>query len=89
MRENGPGRFRAVFLAFLHLSCRRSHALEQLGMGTLVASSAKGTTSIPPKPALSGVVYDPGRPSAQRSHGLDPPWRPTRHPYTMTPETAI
>ena len=41
MRENGPGRFRAVFLAFLHLSCRRSHALEQLGMGTLVASSAK------------------------------------------------
>ena len=45
MRENGLGRFQAVFLAFLHLSCRRSHALEQLGMGTLVASS---TTSPPP-----------------------------------------
>ena len=58
-------------------------------MGTLVASSAKSATSIAPKPALSGVVYDPGRPSARRSPPPCCPWRPNRLPYTMARASCV
>ena len=64
LHENGPGRFRAVFLAFLHLSCRRTHALVRRVLVSVMFGMIDPVPVVPYCAVHFLLVYPPASVSA-------------------------